>query len=330
MRIACQAWAVLASVVVLSAEDVKAQTPGSYNAGTERGNETSSSRKTTAEAKKAASLSNSISVNSYLLAAYVESFENSDKSIYDCLSSGQNLPQSGLDIIRRITSPRVLSAPKSEFPVWEWTSRTVMTVDNYFEYSQKYAIKNGGSYLLRADNIESQRSSAMGWHLQQAAPMRIDADEKNTRNLLFATAFANYVLIDAGRQIQKNDKLTNQKQVMEEVKLAICRVDYSTAYESASRDVIAARCVGGRYPEASVMNPAGWTAPFVLNCGSVFIDAEAGLFRVNGRPTLSQEVIGGTDIKVVLSSEASKSSSIDKATSMHRKNTTSSVIQRQD
>lgn len=321
------------SLLMMFAGVALAQQPGrNYNAGGETGRESSSSNKSVVDSKRSESVTNTVSVNSYLLQAYIEGIEQpsptNPKTLHCIVETHQYAPDM-IREIRKLGALRVLTAPKLNFPVWEWEGEKIMSAQDFQSFLANYHRTHPYGYITRADNVQAQRGTVMGYGLMQAAPPTFIANERTTGTYLMAVSFAHHVLVDAGQRLAART-ITSRDQLDDEAKRALCDVDYDAALADARNDITTARCVGGMYPEPSIVNPSGWTAPFVMNCGSIVVDAEAGTYRINGRPTLSQEMIGGNDIKMALASERGKSQVAEKSTSRFKKDTKSTNVQRQN
>ena len=315
------------SLLLMFAGVAVAQQPGqSYNAGTQRGTDSTATKRKSVEDRTSATTTGTVSINGALLSAYIRTVEAErnpcgNEQSDDAHSWGWVEPVQATKVMRRgvvvaeypaYHHVRILTATKAHFPVVELGSRPHELV------------------IVRAEDslAHFNQEASQGFGLRTMFPPQpLNLREMETSNYLFSAIMAHATLSVVAEQLTKASYKTPDE-LSDAIMWNLCHVDQERV--TAKKNDIQSRvsCGSSTYP--TLDQRGQWTQPLVLNCGSVVIDAERGTFTIDGRPTLSQETIDGRDIRIAYAREGSKRHSAEQSDSTYRKSSKSTNVQRQN
>ena len=244
----------------------------------------STSKSTQAEKKASKSASIKLSVNAELLSQYVNAFERGPDSESPCGSGYDTKPipyrrqlEAMIKMAEHGAYIQPISNPRNAFPVY-----------------------NNGD-ILRAD--QAKRSTS--YNLTADFPPAVTEKNRLVRAYIFEFAYANAVLSQAAELIESK-QITSEGEARQTVKRALCDVDYSKAYAAALELTNRSKCLGEPLPQIDATEN-GFSHPLVLDCGTIYIDADHRAVRILGRSTLEQSMIDGRDITLTIARDESES-----------------------
>lgn len=317
------------SLLMMFAGVALAQQPGqSYNASTQRGTDSTATKRKSVEDRTSATTTGTVSINGALLSAYIRTVEaernpcgneqSDDARSWSYVEAPS--PETAKVIRRGVViaeyppyhQPRALTATKAHFPVVEIGKRPNELV------------------IVRAEDslAHFKQEASQGFSMRTMfPPQAIELRDMETRNYLYSAIMAHATLSVVAEQLT-NGSYKTPDELAGAVMWNLCHVDKQRV--DAKKDGIQSRvsCGSSTYP--TLDQHGQWTQPLVLNCGAVVIDAERGTFTIDGRPTLSQESIDGRDIRIAYAREGSKRNSVEQSSGTFKKNTKSTNVQRQD
>lgn len=258
----------------------------------EAGTESTQAQSREKQNKQTSSTTVKVSANAALLRAWVELFEDVPPNL------GALDPKMVSQVTTCLQMVKIVSQPTSGFPSWCTGSGQRERVCTFTEAKQQFS----GTAL--------NRSPPYDWSTQKPLLMGC---------YVLLPAIADNVLAAAGDLLKKQSSITNINAASKAaVKAVMASDDFVDAYNNAMATLRASRCVS----PVNRVNLSGAPAePFTWDCGNVFVNAGERSYRINGRPALSEEFIGGKNIEVTLADETSESDTKTNSRSKFKKDT---------
>ena len=292
---------------------VNAQLATTRNQNTDDGYDQSSSARRSREQKQASSIARSVSINGAVLDAYLDAFETESTAMNYCESYPTISARFHKKFLKEGGFTNIVSQPKRDFPVWSWMQNKVVPLEV-------------------DERLQSERSATMG-NLNK--PMRSwvtgddpfvvpsnDATDPYLRSVAIADAIVYRVV--SGVAVKN---YANEDDVRAKIKEQICNINYGDVLEEASKILSRVNCTAARYPQWEIQK-GGYSRPFLLTCGAIYVDADNQKYKVNGRDTLSQEAIRGVNVKIDLVAEQSKNQLEEISTSEYKKKSSTTTKQK--
>ena len=297
------------AIIVILALAAGAAQAGTIDNSSQNTQSTSTDKSTTksVQAEKRASKSASVklSINAELLTQYVNSFERGEDSESPCESGRDTKPipyekqrEAMVKLAEHGAYIQPISNPRNAFPVFS----------------------NGD--VLRADQVKR----TPGYVIVAGYPPTVSEKNRLVRAYIFEFAYANAVLSQAARGIESK-QIRSEGEVTQTVKRALCSVDYSEAYLAALELTNRSKCLGMPLPQVD-STENGFTHTLVLDCGSIYIDADRRAVRILGRSTLEQAMIDGRDITLTIARDESISNTAAKSKSKTTRDSDQTTKQR--
>lgn len=263
----------------------------------ESGTESTQAQSREKQSKQTSSTTIKVSANAALLRAWVELFEinSPDLSSLDPTTAGQ--------LQECLKAVKIVSQPTTGFPSWcvgsfQQGSFQRERVCTFTEAKQQFS----GTALTRSPSYD--------WSTQK--PLLLAC-------YVLLPAIADNVLAAAGDILKKQPRITN---INTAATTAVKSVMASDALVDAYNNAMAMLRVSHCVTPLNRVNLSGAAAePFTWDCGNVFVNAGERTYRINGRPALSEEFIGGKNIEVTLADEASESDTKTNSRSKFKKDT---------